>query len=360
MASDMPALELDGVTKRYGETIGVTECSLQIQEGEFFTLVGPSGCGKTTTLRLIAGLEEPDAGTITIDGSDMTGVPPEDRDIGIVFQDYALFPSMTVGENVGYGLRFTELPADTTRAERVQEMLELVDLSGFEARSPSALSGGQRQRVALARALAPNPSILLLDEPLSALDAQLRSELRRQIRRIQQMLDITTVYVTHDQSEALAISDRVAVFNAGHPEQIGTPQAIYAEPETPFVARFIGNNAVLTGTVTDGHEDAVDGTPPTAGITLDTVEATIAVDSNQSLTHGTPVTAVIPATAFTIDSSANRFEGTVETCEFLGDRYRARVDWNGLTIPVQTPRPIAGSVTLGFEPTAVHLIPDAP
>jgi len=239
------------VTKRYGDTAAVDDVSLSVREGEFFTLVGPSGCGKTTTLRLIAGFEEPTAGTIRFSGESVAGVPPEDRDVGVVFQNYALFPHMTVGENVGYGLNFADPPEGMSRSERVAELLELVDLPDAADRDPESLSGGQQQRVAMARALAPGPDLLLLDEPMSALDAQLRERLRVQVRRIQSELGITTVYVTHDQEEALAISDRVAVMRDGTPEQIAPPRTVYREPSSRFVAEFVGDNNVFVGRVVD-------------------------------------------------------------------------------------------------------------
>ncbi|MGM0683070.1 MAG: ABC transporter ATP-binding protein, partial [Halobacteriota archaeon] len=256
-----PAVELDGVTKRYGDTAAVDDVSLRVREGEFFTLVGPSGCGKTTTLRLIAGFEEPTAGTVRFFGESVAGVPPEDRDVGVVFQNYALFPHMTVGENVAYGLNFADPPGGVTRDERVAELLELVDLPDAADRDPESLSGGQQQRVAMARALAPGPDVLLLDEPMSALDAQLRERLRVQVRTIQSELGITTVYVTHDQEEALAISDRVAVMRDGAPEQIAPPRTVYREPATRFVAEFVGDNNVFAGRTTDveGADTADEG-----------------------------------------------------------------------------------------------------
>jgi len=245
-----PAVELDGVIKRYGGTAAVDGVDLAIRDGEFFTLVGPSGCGKTTTLRLIAGFESPTTGTVRFDGEDVSNVPPEDRDVGVVFQNYALFPHMTVGENVAYGLRFTDPPGGVSKNERVAELLDLVDLAGMADRDPASLSGGQQQRVAMARALAPGPSVLLLDEPMSALDAQLRERLRVQVKAIQRELDITTIYVTHDQEEALAISDRVAVMRSGTPEQIAPPRAVYRRPSSRFVATFVGDNNVFEGVVT--------------------------------------------------------------------------------------------------------------
>ena len=240
----MVDLELDGVTKTYAGAAALRDVSLSISEGEFFTLVGPSGCGKTTTLRLVAGLETPTEGVVRFDGTDVSGVPTEDRDVGVVFQNYALFPHMTVRENVAYGLKFGGPPAGTTVDERVGDLLEMMDIAGMGDRDPDNLSGGQQQRVALARALAPEPDVLLLDEPMSALDARLREQLRRSVKRVQKELGVTTVYVTHDQEEALAVSDRVAVMNGGRVEQVGTPQDVYRRPETEFVATFVGDNNV--------------------------------------------------------------------------------------------------------------------
>ncbi len=256
----MTSIRLRDLSKSFDGVDALRDVSLDVDDGEFFTLVGPSGCGKTTTLRAIAGFESPDEGTVRFGETEMAGVPPEERDVGIVFQNYALFSHMTVGENVAYGLRFRDPPGGQSDDERVAGLLELVDLPGFQDRNPDELSGGQRQRVALARALAPGPDVLLLDEPMSALDARLRQDLRTQVKRIQSELAITTVYVTHDQEEALAVSDRVAVMNDGRVEQVGTPEAVYREPETRFVAEFLGENNVFAGEV-EGGSVWVGGTP---------------------------------------------------------------------------------------------------
>lgn len=246
----MAHINIVGLTKRFGDVTAVDDISLDIADGEFLTLLGPSGCGKTTTLRMIAGLEQPDEGRIVVDGQDVTFVPANRRRFGMVFQNYALFPHMTIFENVAFGLRARRETQDDI-ARKVEEALELVRLPGYAQRKPSQLSGGQQQRVALARALAARPKILLLDEPLSNLDAQLRDETRAEIQRLQKDSGITTVYVTHDQSEALALSDRVAVMNNGRFEQIGTPADIYRRPATAFVARFIGQVNVFAGSVVD-------------------------------------------------------------------------------------------------------------
>ncbi|MBO8142393.1 MAG: ABC transporter ATP-binding protein [Firmicutes bacterium] len=244
----MAHIQLIGLSKRFGPVTAVDRVSLEIHDGEFFTLLGPSGCGKTTTLRAIAGLETPDEGQIVVDGKDITYLPANRRRVGMVFQNYALFPHMNVFENVAFGLRARGEPAQEI-AHRVRQSLALVRLDGFADRKPGQLSGGQQQRVALARALACRPEILLLDEPLSNLDAKLREETRTEIQRLQKESGITTVYVTHDQSEALALSDRIAVMNNGRLEQVGTPAEIYGKPATAFVARFIGQVNVLAGTV---------------------------------------------------------------------------------------------------------------
>src|SRR6266545_1876001 len=245
----MAFLELTNVQKQFAGTSAVIDFNLAMERGEFVSFLGPSGCGKTTTLRMIAGFEAPTAGRITVEGADITNLPPNRRNVGMVFQSYALFPNMTVAGNIGFGLKVRKRP----RAEidrRVDELLSLIHLEGRGDRYPYQLSGGQQQRVALARALAIEPQVLLLDEPLSALDAKIRIVLRKEIRAIQRQLGITTVYVTHDQEEALSLSDRVVVMSEGRIEQIGTPFEIYNFPATTFVASFVGTlNLVAAGVV---------------------------------------------------------------------------------------------------------------
>ncbi|HXG76548.1 MAG TPA: ABC transporter ATP-binding protein [Gaiellaceae bacterium] len=233
-------VELVGVTKRFGGVVAVDDVDLEVRQGEFLSLLGPSGCGKTTTLRLIAGFERPDAGEVRIGGRDVSRLPPYKRDVNTVFQSYALFPHLNVGDNVAYGLKQRGVPRAERRARALQ-LLELVHLGGYEKRKPRQLSGGQQQRVALARALVMQPRVLLLDEPLGALDLKVRKELQIELKRIQEEVGITFVYVTHDQEEALAMSDRVAVMNAGRIEQLGAPREVYDHPATPFVAAFIGD-----------------------------------------------------------------------------------------------------------------------
>jgi len=247
----VPAIELAGVSKEFrtaGDVVAaVRTMDLQIVEGEFFSLLGPSGCGKTTTMRMIAGFEDPTTGTVRLHGRDVTGIPPNKRDVNMVFQSYALFPHMNVFENVAFGLRRRNVPKDQI-ARQANDMLEIVNLSGRGHRRPRELSGGQQQRVALARALVNHPRALLLDEPLGALDLKLRQAMQVELKRIQREVGITFVYVTHDQNEALTMSDRIAVMNDGHIEQLASPWEIYEHPATRFVAGFIGTSNLLTGT----------------------------------------------------------------------------------------------------------------
>jgi putative spermidine/putrescine transport system ATP-binding protein len=284
------AVHLDEVAKLFGSVAAVAGISLDIADGEFFSLLGPSGSGKTTMLRLIAGFERPTRGRIRIYGEDVTDVPAFDRDVNTVFQDYALFPHMTVAENVGYGLMVRRVPA-RERALRVSESLRTMRLDGYQDRKPSQLSGGQRQRVALARALVNRPRILLLDEPLGALDRKLREEMQVELKEIQRQVGITFIFVTHDQHEALAMSNRIAVFNAGVVEQVGTPDEIYEHPGTPFVASFVGTTNILDGefgravigspsrhsvrpekiTLLDEHEDVAPGLYSVVGVVRDVV-----------------------------------------------------------------------------------------
>ncbi|WP_200530839.1 ABC transporter ATP-binding protein [Halorubrum sp. LN27] len=353
-SDDPPAVELDGVTKRYGDAAAVDDVSLAVREGEFFTLVGPSGCGKTTTLRLIAGFEEPTTGTVRFSGEPVAGVPPEDRDVGVVFQNYALFPHMTVGENVGYGLNFADPPEGTSRDERVAELLELVDLPDAADRDPESLSGGQRQRVAMARALAPGPDLLLLDEPMSALDAQLRERLRVQVRRIQSELGITTVYVTHDQEEALAISDRVAVMRDGRPEQIAPPRTVYREPSSRFVAEFVGDNNVFAGRVVDVEGGGGEDAPRTVGV--DVGGEVLRVEADERVAPGDRLSFCVRPEYLRIGEGENRVRATVASAEFLGETTRVTLDWGGRDLVVRTRDPLSGEVVVGFDPEDAHVI----
>lgn len=252
----MSVLELSNITKRYATAQVLGPIDLGVREGEFLTLLGPSGCGKTTTLQIIAGLTQPSTGTVSLKGKDITTLPPPYRDMGLVFQSYALFPHRTIAENVAFGLRMRKVP----RAEiekRVREIVELVGLPNVLDRYPHQLSGGQRQRVAVARALVIRPSMLLLDEPLSNLDALLRHHMRQELRDLQQRQNITTIFVTHDQDEAFEMSDRIIIMNGGLIEQVGTPEEIYDSPATKFVAGFIGQSSLVDGLVTDARGDEV-------------------------------------------------------------------------------------------------------
>ncbi len=311
----MSFLVLDGIQKRFvGGTVAVENFNLAAEKGEFVSFLGPSGCGKTTTLRMIAGFEQPSAGTITVDGKDITYRPPNRRNVGMVFQSYALFPNMTVADNVGFGLKIRKRSKDQIK-KRVAELLELINLPDKGNRYPYQLSGGQQQRVALARALAIEPEVLLLDEPLSALDAKIRVALRKEIRSIQRQLGITTVYVTHDQEEAMSLSDRVVVMSEGRVEQIGPPPEIYNFPATPFVASFVGTLNLLPATVTgDGSKVAVAGHEITPSKPL----------QGRS---GSKVTVALRPEAIELGEAggANRLTGTIEDVSFLGSIVRTRL-----------------------------------
>jgi len=257
---------LTGLVKRYGATVALDGVSLSIVPGEFFTLLGPSGCGKTTTLRSVAGFVTPDAGRVDINGVDVTGVPPHRRHVGMVFQHYALFPHRTVAQNVAFGLRMQRVPKEEI-GRRVGEALALVQLPAYGGRYPSQLSGGEQQRVALARALVTRPAVLLLDEPLGALDKKLRDHMKIELKRLQREVGITTIYVTHDQEEALTMSDRIAVMHRGRVEQVATPRGLYEDPTTAFVASFIGNINLLSGRVAGANVVACAGaTVAAAGV----------------------------------------------------------------------------------------------
>jgi putative spermidine/putrescine transport system ATP-binding protein len=361
----MAFLELSGIQKRFGDVAAVQDFDLAVERGEFVSFLGPSGCGKTTTLRMIAGFERPTAGSIAIDGTDVTHRAPNQRNVGMVFQSYALFPNMNVAANIGYGLKIRKRSkADIER--RVAELLDLIHLEGRGDRFPWQLSGGQQQRVALARALAIEPTVLLLDEPLSALDAKIRVALRHEIREIQRQLGITTVYVTHDQEEALELSDRIVVMSEGRIEQIGTPFEIYNFPATAFVASFVGTLNAMDATIVDasagrlslgGHE--IRTTSELTGSTGQSV--TVALRPEMiALTSpdGSNVVAVSPGVEM---SGTNRLPGTVMDIAFLGSVVRVRTTVGPDAIPVfvdtfNNPNlavPPAGSpIVLGFPPEA--------
>ncbi|HET9680585.1 MAG TPA: ABC transporter ATP-binding protein [Candidatus Limnocylindrales bacterium] len=320
----MSFLELAGVRKAFGLTVAVEDFNLVAEKGEFVSFLGPSGCGKTTTLRMIAGFERPTAGRIAVDGVDITWRPPNQRNVGMVFQSYALFPNMTVADNVGFGLRVRKRSKDQIR-KRVDELLNLINLPDKGDRYPWQLSGGQQQRVALARALAFEPEVLLLDEPLSALDAKIRVALRLEIRQIQRQLGITTVYVTHDQEEALSLSDRVVVMSEGRIEQVGTPFEIYNFPATPFVASFVGQLSLLPAQVVNAAtgELTIAGQP----IKLDrTFEAAAGRTMNVALRP--------EMGSLGTEGGVNKFRGEVVDVSFLGSIVRIRVRLGGEGGPI--------------------------
>ncbi len=322
-AGSATSVKVDAIEKRYGDQLAVQPTTFEIAAGSFATLVGPSGSGKTTILKMIAGFEEPTGGRILLSDRDVTGVPPHRRDIGFVFQQYALFPHLTVFDNVAYPLKMRRLPGAETRA-RVDEALELVRLTGFDRRYPAQLSGGQQQRVALARAIVFRPPVLLMDEPMSALDKRLRDEMQYELRSLQQKLGITTIAVTHDQTEALVMSDTVVVLNKGAIEQIGAPHEVYRRPRTEFVATFVGESNILRGTLVerDGQNWLdVDGAPR---LRLPAETAT-----GGAMTAGRPVTYVIRPESISLGESGDaavRAGGTVVEVSFVGDVQRLRVD----------------------------------
>jgi putative spermidine/putrescine transport system ATP-binding protein len=311
----MSFLELTNVRKEFGEVAAVEDFSLAAERGEFVSFLGPSGCGKTTTLRMIAGFEVPTRGTISVDGTDITHRPPNRRNVGMVFQSYALFPNMNVADNVGFGLKVRKRPGDQIRT-RVAELLELVHLGDKGNRYPYQLSGGQQQRIALARALAYEPQVLLLDEPLSALDAKIRVSLRQEIRAIQRQLGITTVYVTHDQEEALSLSDRVVVMSEGRIEQIGTPFEVYNFPSTGFVASFVGTLNVLPSVVID----------PGAG-RLSVAGQEFRISRQVSAGTGSTISLALRPEMISLGESGgpNVLRGTVADVSFLGSIVRIRI-----------------------------------
>ncbi|MCS6774728.1 MAG: ABC transporter ATP-binding protein [Anaerolineae bacterium] len=355
----MAYLELKHVRKVFGETVAVEDFTLDIQQGEFVSFLGSSGCGKTTTLRMIAGFELPTSGTITLNGRDVTFTPPNRRNVGMVFQSYALFPNMTVAQNVGYGLRVAGKPKAEID-QRVREMLALIQMEKFAARYPSQLSGGQQQRVALARALAIRPQVLLLDEPLSALDAKIRVELRQEIRRIQQELRITAIYVTHDQEEALSLSDRVVVMSQGRIEQVGTPTEIYNNPASEFVARFIGHINLLPVHLVSVSADHLSVRFGSCMLRV--------VQPEFSPNGAAPMLAIRPETIRlgTGSDQDNRLVGRVESVTYLGAviRLQVHVEGHSLSVDVLNERTLSlprqgEDCPLHFSPRACWLMPSA-
>ncbi len=325
----MAFIEIKNVNKTFSKTtVAVKDFDLDVARGELVSFLGPSGCGKTTTLRMVAGFEMPTSGKIYIDSKDVTSVSPNQRNVGMVFQSYALFPNMTVAGNIGYGLRIAKKPREMID-QRVKEMLVLVHMSGFEDRYPHQLSGGQQQRVALARALAVYPQVLLLDEPLSALDAKIRVSLRSEIRNIQKELGITTIYVTHDQEEALSISDRVVVMNAGRIEQVGTSFEIYNFPKTEFIAQFVGTLNSVTALV----KNASAGILEFEGQTLRTAQSLEGIRNGARL----PVSIRPERISIASDrSNANVLDARIQNITFLGSIVRIRVNVNDTALNIDT------------------------
>ncbi|NDJ57802.1 ferric ABC transporter ATP-binding protein [Enterobacteriaceae bacterium 4M9] len=316
----MPFLELRNVSKRFGDNTVIDSLDLAIPKGELVTLLGPSGCGKTTVLRLVAGLETPSDGQIFIDGEDVTHLSIQQRDICMVFQSYALFPHMSLGENIGYGLKMLGTPKSEIK-RRVGEALELVDLAGYENRFVDQISGGQQQRVALARALILKPKVLLFDEPLSNLDANLRRSMRDKIRELQTQFNITSLYVTHDQSEAFAVSDTVLVMNKGHIMQMGAPQTLYRQPASRFMAGFMGDANIFPAYA--------------SGDTVDVLGYRLPRPENLKLNQGECVLGVRPEAISLHAEGAESQRCTVQQVVYMGPQYEVTVDWHGQPVLLQ-------------------------
>ncbi|MER2598851.1 MAG: ABC transporter ATP-binding protein [Caldilineales bacterium] len=333
-------LRLENLYKVYpprggsGEVTAVHDVNVSIEKGEFVTLLGPSGCGKTTTLRLIAGFEFPSQGRIILDEQEINELPPNRRDMAMVFQSYAIFPHLSVFENIVYGLKIRKLPADEIK-RKAARVLELTELGGLENRAPNQLSGGQQQRVALARALVMEPKVLLMDEPLSNLDAKLREQMRTEIREIQQRLGITSVYVTHDQIEAMSLSDRVVVMNKGRVEQIDSPQAIYRKPKTAFVANFIGRTNFVPGEVLQLDNGQ---------LTMKALDGTLVVPAPDALLHaGADATLVVRPDAIHLTPESGQFRGVVRRSTYLGSQVEYVVD-------------VAGQALIAVESDPRHVV----
>ena len=339
------------VTKRFDEVVAVDRLSLEIESGGFFALLGPSGCGKTTTLRMIGGFEEPTAGTIYLGDRDVTGLPPYRRDVNTVFQSYALFPHLNVLENVAFGLRRKGVKKSEARG-RVKEMLRIVGLEGMEGRKPRQLSGGQQQRVALARALVNRPQVLLLDEPLGALDLKLRKQMQLELKSIQHDVEITFIHVTHDQEEAMTMADRIAVMNGGHIEQLGTPSELYESPQTAFVAGFLGVSNLIPGDVVDAETVQLRGGPRVR------VPRSALDGRTRSVAVGIRPEKIELGTAH-----ENQLEGSIAESAYVGvaTQYIVETACGRLTVYVQNANPgsataLHGRVSLSWSPEATFVV----
>jgi spermidine/putrescine transport system ATP-binding protein len=350
--SERGSVELEGVTKRFGTMVAVDSMNLVVKPGEFLSLLGPSGCGKTTTLRMLAGFEQPDEGYIRISGSYVQGIPPYKRDVNTVFQHYALFPHMTVSENVAYGLRQKGVPKGQIAA-RVAEALDMVKMTKLADRKPRQMSGGQQQRVAVARALVNRPSVLLLDEPLGALDRKLREEMQIELKLLQSELGITFVFVTHDQEEAMSMSDRIAIMLEGHVEQLADPETVYERPSSAFVAGFIGRNNFWKGVATDGGVRADDGT------------VFMVANPDEDVSPGAAALAAVRPENFRLvttdpGTSVNSIAGSIASVAHFGDTLQYVVRTASRDVLVLTPRANAPRLAIGdaawctFTPNDVY------
>lgn len=332
----MAFIELKDLEKHFGEIIAVDGVNLEIEEGEFMSVLGPSGSGKTTVLRMVAGFETPTSGRIFFDGKDMTGVPPEDRDTSMIFQRLALFPHMTVSENISFGLKHQTDQTSAEVSENVTRVLSLVDLEGYEDRRITELSGGEQQRVALARAIVVEPKLLLYDEPLSDLDRQLREDMRREVRNLHRQLEITSLYVTHNQREALTLSDRIAVMKDGEFVRVGTPHEIYSDPQTEFVANFVGDSNFLRGRLSSTRQ----------GYLFENDIVTLPIEDDSELSTGDATLFVRPENmGFTEDDNESSVDCTVQSSVHLGSvtEYRVRVgDTEMMVVDLGAPTYSAG------------------
>ena len=340
----MALLELQNLQKHFGKTQVLRDLSLQVEEGQFVTLLGPSGCGKTTTLRIVAGLTDPDGGDVLLEGRSMLRLPPEKRELNTVFQNYALFPHMNVEKNVAYALRLMGMSA-RQREARVAEMLKLVQMEGYEKRMPDKLSGGQRQRIAIARAVAPGRKLLLLDEPLGALDLKLRKNMQLELKAMQQELGITFIYVTHDQEEALTMSDTIAVMSGGRIHQIGDPKKIYDEPKNAFVADFIGESNILPGVMPE--DDVVE----MAGQKFPCVDEGFGKNEEVDVV-------VRPEDIMVVGQDVGMLTGTVESVIFKGVHYEMMILAGGYRWKVHSTamQPVGSEVGLSIVPFNIHIM----